>query len=114
MNAPDSAPQHHSEAGSSEQIRQLVELISAKLPPGQASEAAEFARQYYGQVAPEDLAERALADLYGAALSHWHFARVFAGGKSKLRVYNPRLEETHVVHSYLNDSVRRTLAFGKS
>ena len=109
MNAPDTAPQRR-EAGSSELIGQVVELIRARLPAEQAGEAAEFTRQYYGQVAPEDLAERALADLYGAALSHWHFARVFAGGKPKLRVYNPRLEEhgwqsTHTVIEIVNDDM---------
>ena len=109
MNAPDTAALR-GEAAPSEQMRQLLELIAAKLPPEQAAEVAEFVRQYYGQVAPEDLAERALADLYGAALSHWHFARVFAGGKPKLRVYNPRLEEhgwqsTHTVIEIVNDDM---------
>jgi len=95
---------------STELMIQLAELIGTRLPPDQADEAAEFARQYYGQVASEDLAERPLADLYGAALSHWHFARVFAGGAPKLRVYNPRLEEhgwqsTHTVIEIVNDDM---------
>ena len=97
-------------AGSGALIEQLVERVHAKLPPGQAAEAAEFTRQYYSQVAPEDLAERAPADLYGAALSHWQFARSFAGGAPKLRVYNPRLEEhgwqsTHTVIEIVNDDM---------
>src|SRR5438105_13558256 len=109
MNAPDTLLPR-SETGASELIVQLVELIHAKLQPEQARDAAEFAQQYYGQVAPEDLAERPLADLYGAALSHWHFARSFAGGAPKLRVYNPRLEEhgwqsTHTVIEIVNDDM---------
>src|SRR4029434_5148912 len=41
---------------------------------------------------------------------HWHFARVFAGGAPKLRVYNPRLEEhgwqsTHTVIEIVNDDM---------
>ncbi|HEY1392224.1 MAG TPA: NAD-glutamate dehydrogenase, partial [Methylibium sp.] len=91
-------------------IEQLIERLKAKLPPDQVEEAAEFTRQYYGQVAPEDLAERSLGDLYGAALSHWHFARSFAGGAPKLRVYNPRLDEhgwqsTHTVVEIVNDDM---------
>ncbi|HEV7913169.1 MAG TPA: NAD-glutamate dehydrogenase [Albitalea sp.] len=67
-------------------------------------------QQYYAQVAPDDLAERPTADLYGAALSHWHFARQFAAGAPKLRVYNPRLEEhgwqsTHTVIEIVNDDM---------
>ncbi|MGH2524580.1 MAG: NAD-glutamate dehydrogenase, partial [Anaerolineales bacterium] len=109
MNAPDTMPRP-SESGSSELIGQVAELIRAKLPPEQAGAAAAFAQQYYGEVAPEDLAERPLADLYGAALSHWHFARTFAGGKPKLRVYNPQLEEhgwqsTHTVIEIVNDDM---------
>src|SRR5262245_31615512 len=109
MNAPDSV-QLRNEAGSSDMSLQLVELIRSRLPPDQAAEAAEFAQQYYGQVAADDLAERPLADLYGAALSHWHFARVFAGGAPKLRVYNPHLEEhgwqsTHTVIEIVNDDM---------
>ena len=113
MDAPVNAQQSHianSSANSPELIVELVELIHAKLPAEQAGEAAEFARQYYGQVAPDDLAERTLADLYGAALSHWHFARRFSGGAPKLRVYNPRLEEngwqsTHTVVEIVNDDM---------
>ncbi len=96
--------------GAESLIEQITELVRAKLPAEQAAEAAEFARQYYGQVATEDLAERTLADLYGAALSHWHFARSFAGGTAKLRVYNPRLDEhgwqsTHTVIEIVNDDM---------
>jgi len=69
-----------------EPVAQLVDLVRARLPVDQVEQVAEFASQYYGQVALEDLTERQLSDLYGAALSHWHFARVFAGGAPKLRV----------------------------
>jgi glutamate dehydrogenase len=91
-------------------IDQIADTVRAKLPPEQAIEAAEFADQYYAQVAPEDLAERALPDLYGAAMSHWHFARTFAGGAAKLRVYNPRLDEhgwhsTHTIIEIVNDDM---------
>ena len=93
-----------------ELIDQITDTVRAKLPPEQAVEAAEFADQYYAQVAPEDLAERSLPDLYGAAMSHWHFARTFAGGAAKLRVYNPRLDEhgwqsTHTVIEIVNDDM---------
>ena len=57
-------------AGARELMAQLDERIKAKLPPEQAGQVVEFARQYYSQVAPEDMVERSLTDLYGAALSH--------------------------------------------
>ena len=71
-------------------LDQITARLHERLAPEQAAEAAEFARQYYRHVAPEDLAERSPEDLYGAALSHWQFARGFATGAAKLRVYNPR------------------------
>ena len=91
-------------------IGRITDTVRAKLPAEQAAEAAEFADQYYAQVAPEDLAERSLDDLYGAAMSHWHFARSFAGGAAKLRVFNPRVDEhgwqsTHTVIEIVNDDM---------
>ena len=50
-------------------------MVQARLPADQRETLAAFIDQYFGQVDPEDLAERDTADLYGAALSHWHFAR---------------------------------------
>ena len=111
MNAQD--PPHDGAAdaaGSNALIDQIVDRLHAKLPAEQAEEVAEFTRQYYGQVAIDDLAESKLADLYGAALSHWNFARSFAGGAPKLRVYNPKLDEhgwqsTHTVIEIVNDDM---------
>ncbi len=110
MNAPDTALQPAAAAAPIECIAQVVEMIHARLGADAAPEAAEFAQQYYRQVAPEDLVERPVADLYGAALSHWHFARSFAGGRPKLRAYNPRVEEhgwqsTHTVIEIVNDDM---------
>jgi len=71
----------------------VCELIRERLPAEEALVAEAFTRRFYGQVASEDLAGRSLQDLYGAALSHWHFARRFSPGASRLRAYNPRPEE---------------------
>ena len=97
-------------AAAAELMAKLAQRIRAKLPADQAAQAAEFARQYHGGVAPEDLIERSLDDLYGAALSHWHFARVYDGGAPRLRVYNPRLEEhgwqsTHTIIEMVNQDM---------
>ena len=85
----------------SSQIEAVVDLINNKLPPEQAATVVPFARKYFGHVDTDDLAERDVADLYGAALSHWHFAREYQDGL-RLRVYNPRIDEhgwesTHTV-----------------
>ncbi|MBR0566594.1 NAD-glutamate dehydrogenase [Azoarcus sp. L1K30] len=89
------------EASSSAQIEGVVELIKTRLAPEQSGAVEAFARKYYSQVDADDLAERNVADLYGAVLSHWQFARKHDGGR-RLRVYNPRIDEhgwesTHTV-----------------
>ena len=103
-------PQATADSDADAIIDDVVALLQDKLPDDQAAEAAEFTRQYYGQVAAEDLAERSIEDLYGAALSHLHFARSFAGGAPKLRVINPRVDEhgwqsTHTVIEIVNDDM---------
>src|SRR5262249_51851004 len=57
-----------------------------------------------------DLMERQPADLYGAALSHWNFARKREPGHAKVRVFNPSIEEhgwqsTHTIVEIVNDDM---------
>ena len=54
-------------------IEKTVEHARAKLPPDQAARLEAFIRIYYGAVAAEDLLERGVGDLYGAALGHLNF-----------------------------------------
>ena len=71
---------------------------------------AQAKQQNAPQVDPEDLAERAPADLYGAALSHWNFARKREPGHPRVRVFNPSIEEhgwqsTHTIIEIVNDDM---------
>jgi glutamate dehydrogenase len=91
-------------------IDQVVARIHDRLPAAQQPMLETFVRRYYADVDAEDLAERSAEDLYGAALSHWHFARAFAGGQARLRVINPRVDEhgwqsTHTVIEIVNDDM---------
>jgi len=67
-------------------------------------------RAYYAEVDPEELSERSIADLYGAALAHLKFARRYSIGAPKIRVYNPVFAEhgwqsTHTVVEIVNDDM---------
>ncbi|MCX7170143.1 MAG: NAD-glutamate dehydrogenase, partial [Proteobacteria bacterium] len=93
-----------------ELLAALNDCIRDRMQPEEAAAAQAFCRQYYAQVAGEDLAERSVQDWYGAALSHWRFARRFVTGSSLLRVYNPRVEEhgwesTHTVMEIVSDDM---------
>ena len=74
-------------------IERTVEHAHAKLPPEQAARLEAFIRIYYRAVAADDLLERSVVDLYGAALAHVNFGAKRARGESKVRVYTPQLEE---------------------
>ncbi|MDQ5849199.1 MAG: NAD-glutamate dehydrogenase, partial [Pseudomonadota bacterium] len=72
--------------------------------------AGTFARLYYAEVDPEELAAREPRDLQGAAAAHLAFGRRYAGGSAKLRVYNPQLERdgwqsTHTAIEIVGDDM---------
>jgi len=85
-------------------------LVRAKVAPEQRKTLEAVVERYFGQVDPEDLAERQAADLYGAVLSHWNFARKREPGKARVRVFNPTIEEhgwqsTHTIVEIVNDDM---------
>ncbi len=93
-----------------ERVDGVVELVRGKTTPDQRETLASFVRMYFDQVEPEELAERQVADLYGAALSHWSFARRREPGHARVRVFNPTLAEhgwqsTHTVIEIVNDDM---------
>ncbi len=93
-----------------ERLDQILALVREKLPAEARGPVEAFVRAYYRQVDPEDLAERSPADLYGAALSHWNFARRRAPGQARVRVFNPSVQEhgwesTHTIVEIVNDDM---------
>ena len=70
-------------------IESVLELVCKRVPSAQKAAAEHFARPYYAGTAVEDLKDRSIVDLYGAALSHFNFAHQRRPGKPKVRVYNP-------------------------
>ncbi len=99
-----------SESARLEVIERLVAYILEKLPPEEAPLLKDFIKQYYLSVSAEDLTSRNILDLYGAVLSHWHFMQQRMPGESKVRVYNPDLEEhgwqsTHTIIEISHDDM---------
>ena len=88
----------------------VMALVRAKVGGAKGATLEAFVRQYYGQVDPADLDERTADDLYGAALSHWNFARRREPGRARVRAFNPTVEEhgwqsTHTVVEIVNDDM---------
>ena len=92
------------------QLDRVLELVRKRIGVGQRGSVERFVSGYFGQVDPEDLAERSPADLYGASLSHWNFARKRELGQARVRVFNPSIEEhgwqsTHTIIEIVNDDM---------
>src|SRR5215471_4994123 len=91
-------------------IQGVVAYARENLAKEKADLAEVFIRQYYSQVALEELAEREIADLFGAAMAHLNFMEEFKSGAPKLRIYNPQLardgwQSTHTVIEIVNDDM---------
>lgn len=102
-------------------ITKLDKLIDQKLPAKDAILIKEFLAQFYLGVSPYDLRAKSVEELYGALISQWHFIYQRKPGETKVRVYNPNLEEhgwqcahtvIEIVHEnkpFLLDSIRLAL-----
>ena len=80
----------------------IAQAARGSLAPAQADLAERFVRIYYADADPQELAERDLGDLAGAAAAHLDLGRRHAGPSAKVHVFNPKLEEhgwqsTHTV-----------------
>ncbi len=85
-------------------------LVRERLEGREAELAARFVRSFYRDVAPFDLEERDVNDLYGAALALLRFGHKRKPGELRVRAYNPRVERhgwqsTHTVVEIVNDDM---------
>ncbi len=79
-------------------IRRLAAAARRRVGKARAEHAQRFVRQYYADVAPEDLQQESEENLVGAALSVWSFLQTRPRGKPKLRVFNPSVRD----HGFLS------------
>jgi glutamate dehydrogenase len=98
-----------------ERIEAALALVRAKVPQAERGAVETFVTLMYEQVDPEDLAQRSVDDLYGAALSLWRFAHkrstgTGVGATARVRVLNPSVAEhgwtsRHTVIEIVNDDM---------
>src|SRR5687768_7747801 len=84
--------------------------MEAKAQHAKPDVADEFAKLYYTEVDPEELAARSPGDLAGAAAAHLEFGRRFSSGTPKIRAYNPvpaqhGWQSSHSVIEIVNDDM---------
>jgi len=97
------------EPASATRLDEVLALVEKRVSGAQRDTLARFVARYYKQVDPEDLEERTPGDLYGAALSHWNFARKREPGEARVRVFNPSVadgwQSTHTIIEIVNDDM---------
>ncbi len=91
-------------------LDEVAKLVRAKAAPAQQATIEAFTRKFYGNVDPDDLAERQPADLCGAALSLWALAQQRDSGQARVRVFNPSREKDgwkspHSIVQIINDDM---------
>jgi len=93
-----------------EKIEAAAALARERLPAARSGIAERFLRQFYANVAPQDMAGDEVEDLFGAAVTLWAFGRERPPGIPKVRAYNPRFQEVgwqspHTVIEIVNDDM---------
>ncbi|MFX4220225.1 MAG: hypothetical protein ACMVO3_04095 [Thalassobaculum sp.] len=93
-----------------EKIEAVCALVLERLQGTRAETADAFVRQFFANVAPQDLVDEEVEDLFGAAISIWTLGRERKAGQPRIRAYNPRFEEvgwqsTHTVIEIVNDDM---------
>jgi len=101
---------HKFEEGKARIIDSVVEKLQKEMVPDQAGCCSEFVRQFYATVAPDDLSEWEIDDLYGAAVNFWELIQCRAPNEIKIRIYNPDFERhgwqtTHTVVEVICDDM---------
>ncbi len=91
-------------------INSVVERIKSTMTGDQKDLCAEFAKQFYGTVALEDLLEWELDDLYGAVVNFWSLISERLPHETKIKIYNPDYElhgwqTTHTVIEVICDDM---------
>ena len=91
-------------------IDAIADFAAERLKSAHNVEFSQFIQDMYKYAAPEELGKRPIDELYAAALSLWKFCAQRDAGLSKIRVFNPTLEEhgwpaNHTVIQIINDDM---------
>ncbi len=93
-----------------ERLDEVLALARQRLSGERHAAFEAFAREGFGQLDADDLAERRVEDLVGALLSHWQFGAQRTPGVPKVRVLSPSIAEEgwasrHSVIQIVNDDM---------
>ncbi|MFQ5534381.1 MAG: NAD-glutamate dehydrogenase [Sphingomonadales bacterium] len=106
MNLINGKPREHKKS----HVEKVLRYAADRLDDARAEEFARFIHLFCATLAPEEVLEFAVEDLYGAAFSAWAFAERREPGTAMVRAFNPNLEEhgwrsTHTIIEIANDDM---------
>ncbi|MBF0333680.1 MAG: NAD-glutamate dehydrogenase [Alphaproteobacteria bacterium] len=101
---------HRAEHLKAETVAKVARMAHERLERPQADLAETFIRQYFANVAPEDVVGRDVETLYGSAMALLSLARRRKPGEVRVRVYTPLIEEhgwssDHSIVELINDDM---------
>jgi glutamate dehydrogenase len=93
-----------------ERLDEVVALARQRLAADRHGAFELFARECFGQLDADDLAERRVEDIAGGLLSHWQWGAQRSPGTPKVRVLSPAIAEDgwasrHSVIEIVNDDM---------
>ena len=93
-----------------ERVAEIVHLAQARLGAQKSASVAAFIKAFYADVDGEELAERSIEDLYGAAYTLWQFGARRTPGEAVVRAFRPGVAEhgwssPHAVIQVVNDDM---------
>ncbi len=91
-------------------VQAVLDLVDQKISKDQRAPLQKFIKSFYQNASPEDILERSVEILYGAALSVWKFSAKRVPGEVKCRVFNPTIDEhgwhtSHTIVQIINDDM---------
>ncbi len=94
----------------SDLLARIARAARGRASASRAALAEQFARLYYGNADPQDLAQLEIRDLAGAANEHFELAHRRKGNAPQVRVFNPQYEtngwqSTHTVIQVVADDM---------
>ena len=101
---------HRHQDESEKVISKIIDYARQRLSTGQVQLITEYLRLFYANVAADDLKQRNLVDLYGAALSQCELMQERKPGEVKLNIINPHFEydgwqSTHTIVQIVMDDM---------
>ncbi|AHC73633.1 NAD-glutamate dehydrogenase [Candidatus Endolissoclinum faulkneri L5] len=101
---------NRTEALKVQKIDAICAMVNDRLHGVKANMVEKFLRQFFANVAPQDLIDEEVENIFGATIAVWNYGRERKPNQARIRAYNPRFEEvgwqsSHTIIEIINDDM---------